>query len=221
VVVARGGRHGRGNARFVSSTQQAPRRVERGEEGECRELRLELKLVADIGLVGLPNAGKSTLLRRLTSARPRVASYPFTTLGPHLGILETGSEERPTLVLADIPGLIEGASEGRGLGHRFLRHIERTRLLLHLVDCSAVAEDPLEAWRTIQEELGGYSADLAARPCLVVASKVEDSASAARAEDLLAAAGGGWKISSVTGEGLPELVGALLREVSLLEERPR
>ena len=214
LVVAQGGRGGRGNARFASATNQAPRRFERGSAGERRELRLELKLVADVGLVGLPNAGKSTLLRVLTAARPRVADYPFTTLHPHLGILETG-QDGAVLVLADIPGLIEGAHAGKGLGHQFLRHLERTRLLLHLVDCSTGAEDPLAAWRTVREELAAYSLELAARPSLLAATKVEDEAAAARAGALAAAAGRPvLVISAATGRGLAELRRKLALEIA-------
>ncbi len=214
LLIARGGRGGRGNARFASSTQQAPRKAEEGAPGEARRLRLELKLMADVGLVGLPNAGKSTLLRRLTSARPRVGAYPFTTLHPALGVLALGGGER-TLVLADIPGLIEGAAEGKGLGHRFLRHLERTRLLLHLVDCSADAEDALTAWSVVRRELAEFAPELSARPCLVAATKIEDEEARARADALeqhLRAAGSTdpvLRLSAATGEGIPELVQAL------------
>jgi GTP-binding protein len=211
VVVARGGRGGRGNARFATSTDQAPRRFEPGEPGEERVLRLELKLVADAGLIGLPNAGKSTLLRRLTAARPKVGAYPFTTLHPSLGILETGQERPATLVLADIPGLIEGAHAGKGLGIRFLRHIERTRLLVLLVDCSEGAVEPERAWRTVAEELAAYSAELAARPALLLATKVEDEAAERRAAALERAAGTAvLRVSALTGRGL----GALRRELA-------
>ncbi len=214
LVVARGGKHGRGNARFASAENQAPRHFEKGQDGEARHLRLELKLVAEVGLIGLPNAGKSTLLSRLTSARPRVAAYPFTTLDPALGILETGVAERPTLVLADIPGLIEGASEGKGLGHRFLRHIERTRILLHLVDCSSMAtDDPVEAHDTVAAELAAYSEVLASLPRIVVATKVEDEEAVARAAALREATGGEvLEISSAMSQGLQPLVRRLLRE---------
>ena len=220
VVVALGGKGGRGNARFVSSTNQAPRRYDKGTEGESRDLALELKLVADIGLVGLPNAGKSTLLRRVTQARPKVADYPFTTLDPNLGIWETGQQERPTLVLADIPGLIEGASDGKGLGLQFLRHVERTRVLLHMVDCSDSDGEPSESFRVIRDELASHSDALASRRTLLIATKVEDEASALRAESLFAAAGTqGICISSVTGEGLGSLLQAFLGEVNSTSDR--
>ena len=186
-----------------------------GKDGESRELLLELKLVADVGLVGLPNAGKSTLLSRVTSARPRVADYPFTTLNPSLGIWETQDVQRPTLVLADIPGLIEGAHEGKGLGHQFLRHVERTRVLLHMVDCSAGAEDPRTSWETIRKEIEAFSSELGTRPWILVGSKVEDAEAEERAQDLFQAAGVvGLAISSVTGQGLPALLHRLLRDVS-------
>ncbi|MBC8327587.1 MAG: GTPase ObgE [Planctomycetes bacterium] len=222
VVVAEGGRRGKGNSRFTSAENQAPRHFERGQDGERRKLLLELKLVAEVGLIGLPNAGKSTLLSRLTAARPRVASYPFTTLDPALGILETGFEERPTLVLADIPGLIEGASEGKGLGHRFLRHVERTRILLHLVDCSAMpAAEPVEAWRSVVAELRSYSPALAERPRILVATKVEDPDARRRAADLAAATGEEpLEISSAMNLGLDALVRRLVGEVERAAARP-
>ncbi|TAH35125.1 MAG: GTPase ObgE [Planctomycetota bacterium] len=205
VVVAQGGRGGRGNARFATSTDQAPRRFERGTPGEQRELRLELRLVADVGLVGLPNAGKSTLLSVLTAARPKIAAYPFTTLHPHLGMLET-LPDGPVLVLADIPGLIAGAHTGKGLGHQFLRHLARTRLLLHLVDCSALAPDPAAAWSAVRAELAAYSPELAARPSLVAATKVEDEDAERRAADLEKATEQPvLRLSAVTRRGLDEL----------------
>ncbi len=211
VVIAKGGKGGKGNARYATPTHQTPRHFTRGHDGEGRELLLELKLVADVGLLGLPNAGKSTLISRLTAARPRVASYPFTTLDPSLGIMQTGGEP-DTLVIADIPGLIEGASEGKGLGHQFLRHVERTRVLLHLVDCSGVAEDPVEAYQAIVGELEGYKSDLLSRERVLAATKIEDEESRQRAEELFKAAGmRGLMISSVTGEGLDELRRELLK----------
>lgn len=221
LLVAQGGRGGRGNSRFSSATNQAPRRFDLGTDGESRELRLELKLVADVGLVGLPNAGKSTLLARVTAARPKIANYPFTTLNPSLGIWDSQSNSGSQLVLADIPGLIEGASDGKGLGHQFLRHVERTRVLLHLVDCSAEAEDPLGDWRAIRAELEAYSSALAERPTILAATKVEDEDSEARAEALFEESGRqGLILSSVTGRGLAELRAQLLGEVSELKERP-
>lgn len=214
IVVAAGGRGGRGNARFASSTQQTPVRAEEGHTGETRRLRLELKLMADVGLVGLPNAGKSTLLRKLTAARPRVGAYPFTTLHPSLGVM-LARGHGASLVLADIPGLIEGAAEGRGLGLRFLRHVERTRLLVHLVDCSSGAEDPAAAYQVVRQEIGNYAPELARRPVLVAATKVEDEESGQRAAALAAALAAGDEpvevlpISAATGAGIPALTDRL------------
>jgi len=211
VVVAEGGKGGRGNARFTTAVQQAPTHCERGVLGEERKLRLELKLVADVGLLGLPNAGKSTLISRLTAARPRVADYPFTTLDPSLGILDLGHGDR-NLVLADIPGLIEGASDGKGLGGQFLRHIERTRVLLHLVDCATTADtDPEEAYRVIRGEIDAYDSDLSERPTLVVATKIEDEEGEARAQEFFRAIGHPPRlISAATGRGLDSLRGDLV-----------
>ncbi len=169
VVIARGGRGGRGNARFKTATHQAPRRWEPGEEGEERTVRLELKLIADVGLVGEPNAGKSTLLATVTAARPKVAAYPFTTLAPNLGVVQL-SDFR-SFVIADIPGIIEGAHEGKGLGHQFLRHIERTRVLLIMIPVDA--EDPQGEYERIRAELEAYSQDLARTPFLVALTKVD------------------------------------------------
>lgn len=209
VVVARGGRGGRGNARFKSSVNQAPRRTEPGRPGEERWVTLELKLLADVGLVGLPNAGKSTLLSRLTRARPKVGDYPFTTLVPNLGVAEYRGE---TFVVADIPGLIEGAHEGLGLGHQFLRHIERTRVLIHVVDLSGAGDrDPLEAYRTVNRELSLHGAGLETRPQLVAANKVD----LPEARDRLPSFREALEkegvrvvpISAATGEGLEDLLG--------------
>lgn len=208
-LAAKGGRGGRGNGVFATSTNRAPRRHEEGFEGEEIGLRLELKLLADVGLVGFPNAGKSTLISRISAARPKIADYPFTTLVPNLGVVDAGGFR--SFVVADIPGLIEGAHEGHGLGDRFLRHVERTRLLLHLVDVSSGSgRDPVEDFETINKELKAYGHGLAAKPQMAVATKLDalqepERLSRLRAHcrkkkvPLLA-------ISSVTGEGLVELV---------------
>jgi len=212
-VVAAGGRGGRGNARFATATNRAPRQFEQGRPGEERHLRLSLKLIADAGLIGLPNAGKSTLLATLSRARPKIADYPFTTLEPHLGIVSVGGER--TFVMADIPGLIEGAHLGRGLGDRFLKHVERTRLLLHLVDCSSdAALPPVDAVRVIRAELAGYSPALAERPHLLVATKVEDPAARAAAAELAAVLGEPVVvISAATRAGLDDLLIAVGRRL--------
>ncbi len=207
-VVARGGRGGRGNTRFATATNRTPRQAETGGDAEDRHIRLSLKLIADVGLVGLPNAGKSTLLATLSRARPRVADYPFTTLEPHLGIVEV--RDRFTFVMADIPGLIEGAHLGKGLGDKFLKHVERTHVLLHLVDCSEDT-DPLESCRVIQQELAGYSQSLGQRPRLLIATKVEDEVSRERARALAEGLESDvLQISAVTGDGVTEMLDALV-----------
>ena len=170
IVVARGGRGGQGNARFSTPTRRAPRFAQDGEEGESRKLELSLKLMADIGLVGLPNAGKSTFIRKVTRSQARVADYPFTTLVPNLGVARV--DER-TVVVADIPGLIEGAHVGQGLGDRFLKHVERTRVLIHLLSLSPDSMDPLDAFRTVNQELEAHAEELAQRPQVVVLNKVD------------------------------------------------
>jgi len=172
VVVAKGGKGGRGNAAFKSPTNQAPMVAEKGEPGEEKWIELELKLLADVGIIGFPNAGKSTLISILSKARPKIADYPFTTLAPVLGILRLDVNDY--IVLADIPGLIEGASEGLGLGHKFLRHIERTKFLIHLIDVSDFRErDPIDAFNIINKELEKYSPDLIKKPQIVVANKID------------------------------------------------
>jgi GTP-binding protein len=215
-VVARGGRGGRGNARFATSTHQAPTEHEPGRPGEERRLRLELKLLADVGLVGFPNAGKSTLISRISAARPKIADYPFTTLEPHLGVVQTG--DLRSFVVADIPGLIEGAHQGAGLGVRFLRHIERTRLLVHLVDSSdQTGRRPVDDFQVVMSELAGFSPELAAKPMLLVASKIDVAQDRGRVESLrrLARRRGleFVAISSVTGEGLDKLKRAMAARV--------
>jgi GTP-binding protein len=210
VCVARGGKGGKGNAHFVSSTNQAPRQFEPGGKGQERTLRLELKLIADVGLIGLPNAGKSTLLSRLTNARPKIADYPFTTREPQLGIAELPGFRR--LVLADIPGLIEGAHEGVGLGDAFLRHIERTRVLIHLVDLCPPegSPSPAEAYRIVRHELEKYSSRLAARRELIVGNKLDltgaDQALAELSQNLGQPVLG---VSGVTGRSLREVLEAM------------
>ncbi|MGH7190524.1 MAG: GTPase ObgE [Acetobacteraceae bacterium] len=207
-LAARGGRGGRGNARFATSVNQAPRRADPGEEGEEIALRLELKLLADVGLVGFPNVGKSTLISRLSAARPRIADYPFTTLEPHLGVVDAGEDR--AFVMADIPGLIEGAHEGRGLGDRFLKHIERTRLLLHLLDAAEGTErDPVEDYRVIMRELERFSPALARKPMLLVASRVDAAGEGERLNALRRFCRERnlplREISAITGHGLDEL----------------
>ena len=205
VNVALGGRGGYGNTHFKSSTNRAPRQFESGKPGEDRWITLDLKVIADVGLVGLPNAGKSTLLSRISRAHPQIADYPFTTKYPNLGSVEAGEGH---FVVADIPGLIEGASEGAGLGHEFLRHVERTRLLVHLVEAQPVdGSDPLANYRTIRAELERYSPALAARPELLVVTKTDltgATETAARISEELCR--DVTPISAVTGRGIPELI---------------
>ncbi len=227
VMVARGGRGGLGNVHFATSTNQAPQEAQRGEPGEELELELELKLIADVGLVGYPNAGKSTLLSVVTQAHPKIANYPFTTLVPNLGVAVVGDPTRggnfSSFVIADIPGLIEGAAQGVGLGHEFLRHVERTRLLLHLVD-GLSAVDPWEEFKAINRELEEYSAELATRPQIAVLTKLDlqeardkwpEFEERARSEGVPVTA-----ISAATREGVSELMNKtaqLLGEIKLEE----
>jgi GTPase len=212
LLVQRGERGGRGNARFATSTNRAPRRADLGRPGRGRWLHLELKLLADVGVVGFPNAGKSTLVARLSAARPRIADYPFTTLAPALGIVRVDGDR--TFVIADLPGLIPGAAEGRGLGLQFLRHTERTRLLVHMLDLDpSTGRDPVDDFHAIGRELAAYSPDLAARPQVVVANKIDlpDAAERrARVERFCAERGLPLvAISAATGAGLGELVRGL------------
>src|SRR5215213_4456885 len=213
-LAAKGGRGGFGNAHFATSTNRAPRYHQEGSEGEERELQLELKLLADVGLIGFPNAGKSTLISTISAAKPKIADYPFTTLEPHLGVVDMG--EYRTFVVADIPGLIEGAHKGAGLGDRFLRHVERTKLLLHLVDVSSVSgRDTVADYETINRELAAYDAALAERPQLIVATKLDALDEPERLERLKARVEADghpfYAISSATKEGVRELTSAVAR----------
>jgi GTP-binding protein len=215
-LVARGGKGGRGNARFTTATHQAPTEHEEGKPGDERRLRLELKLLADVGLVGFPNAGKSTLISRISAARPKIADYPFTTLVPNLGVVKM--DDFRSFVVADIPGLIEGAHLGHGLGIQFLRHIERTKLLVHMVDVSeASARDPVEDFETVMRELASFSEDLAKKPMLVVASKLDAAQDQERVASLERLAAKKnlpyFEISSVTGVGLEALRYAIAERV--------
>ena len=216
VLIAKGGRGGHGNAHFATSVNRVPHKAQDGKPGEERTLRLELKLLADAGLVGYPNVGKSTLISRISAARPKIAEYPFTTLEPHLGVVSVDMDK--SFVLADIPGLIEGAHLGHGLGIQFLRHIERTRVLLHLIDMSAMSErDPVEEFHAIESELAEHNPDLPRKPKIIVAAKMDASVEkkvrklerwCARNDLELV------KISSVTGEGLEDLKRAVFRKLS-------
>jgi len=224
LVVARGGARGLGNARFKSSTNRAPRRTTPGRPGEVRRLRLELVLLADVGLLGLPNAGKSTLLRAVSAARPKVADYPFTTLHPGLGVVRLGSDR--SFVVADVPGLIEGAAAGAGLGIRFLRHLSRTRLLLHVVDAGAApGAAPAEQVRTLATELACFSPELAARERWLVLNKMDllpdAGAREARRRELVDALG--WRgpvhlVSAASGEGCRALCAAVMSRLEALDD---
>ena len=226
IIIAKGGRGGRGNQHFATSTHQAPREHELGRAGEERSYRLELKLLADVGLVGYPNAGKSTLISRISAARPKIADYPFTTLEPNLGVVTVGEEpDQQSFVIADMPGLIEGAHLGAGLGVQFLRHIERTRVLAHLVDVSDASgrSDPVEDFRVITNELASFTSPgredehpLAEKPTIVVATKI-DAVNPAKLKKLAAYAKRRklefHAVSAVTGEGIDELKWALAKRV--------
>lgn len=212
IIVARGGKGGRGNKRFATSRNRAPRTSEKGEEGEELTVVLELKLIADAGLVGYPNAGKSTLITKLTSARAKVAPYPFTTLAPVLGALDAGDYR--DVVIADMPGLIDGAHENKGLGHAFLRHIERTRALIIVLDMAAVdGRKPLEDYRSLMKELRLHDSELAAKPSIVVANKMDLEAARENLHVFRGAAGlppsSIFPVSALTGEGLGELKGGI------------
>lgn len=228
LLVARGGRRGLGNTRFKSSTNQAPRRATPGTPGEQRELRLELMLLADVGLLGLPNAGKSSLITQVSSARPRIAEYPFTTLHPNLGVVRV-SDDR-SFVMADIPGLIEGAAEGAGLGIQFLKHLMRTRLLLHMVDIAPLDEqaDPVEDIRRIEQELEKYDQDLLSKERWLVLNKIDlltAEALAERRQDLLSRCdwrGPVFAVSALSGQGTDELMEALMQRLEAMrrEQEP-
>jgi len=224
VIVAKGGRGGLGNAAFVSATNQAPRKTQPGEPGEEFVLVLELKLLADVGIVGFPNAGKSTLISAISSAKPRIADYPFTTLTPHLGVVRL--EQGESFVVADVPGLIPGASHGAGLGTRFLRHLARTRLLVHLVDLSPdTGRDPLEDYRVINEELKNHGGGLEEKPQLLVANKAEIPEAAENLKRLKTYAGRRripfFAISAATRQGLKELVYAMKQSLDRIERAER
>ncbi len=212
-VVARGGKGGRGNARFASPTHQAPRYAEPGQPGEARWITLELKLLADIGIVGFPNVGKSTLIARISAVRPKIADYPFTTLVPNLGVVRY--RDYPPFVIADIPGIIKGAHAGAGLGLKFLRHVERTSLILHLLDVSGTTQrNPIEDYLTLNQELALYDANLAAKPQIVALNKI-DLPQAAKIEKEVKAyfqkrGQEVYPISALTGQGIPALLKALV-----------
>jgi GTP-binding protein len=217
VRVCRGGRGGKGNKAFAGPTNQTPRYAEPGKEGQQRNIRLELKLIADVGLVGLPNAGKSTLISRCSAARPKIAAYPFTTLEPVLGIVELSDFRR--FVMADLPGLIEGAHKGAGLGHEFLRHIERTKIIAHLVDVMPLdGSDPAENYRAIRAELAQYSETLAAKPEIIVANKIDLDPDGVAVRNLKATLNKDVvPISAATGHGIKAFVELLWQEVKRLK----
>ena len=219
VQAAQGGRGGRGNARFATATRQAPRFAQPGTPGEVRKLRLELKLIADVGLVGLPNAGKSSLLAAFSAARPKIAAYPFTTLTPNLGVVEV--EPYGGFVVADIPGLIQGAAQGAGLGIQFLRHIERTHLLVHVVDVSDDAEDPTTAMETIEKELQAYNPALLSLPRIIAANKIDlpHAAGLERIQTRCTSLGLPWEaISALTGDGIPSLLETIATRLRAVHE---
>ena len=218
VIVAHGGKGGHGNAHFKSSTNRAPRIAESGSAGEERWISMELKVIADVGLIGLPNAGKSTLLSRISRAHPEIADYPFTTKYPNLGTVHAGGDA--SFVVADIPGLIEGAHLGHGLGHEFLRHVERTRLLVHLVDAVPADEsDPVANYRAIRGEIEQYSPALASRPELLVVTKMDVTGAAEAAARIGSELGRDpMTLSAVTGQGLPALLGRIIEMLANLGE---
>ena len=221
-IAAKGGRGGKGNAHFVSSTHRTPRFAQEGQPGEERDLKLELKLIADVGLVGFPNAGKSTLISAVSAARPKIAEYPFTTLTPNLGVVQY--DDAPPFVIADVPGLIEGAHEGAGLGVRFLKHIERTRLLVHVVDLSRVFSDnPLEPFRQIEHELESYSEELLKKPRIIVLNKtdlIKDKQNLNKIEKKYLELGlPVLLVSSLKREGLREMVRLIIKKLTEINEK--
>ncbi len=229
LLAARGGEGGRGNTAFATASRQAPRLAENGLPGETHQLRLELRLMADVGIVGLPNGGKSTLIARISAAQAKIAAYPFTTLQPNLGVVQI--EEGRSFVVADMPGLIEGAHEGKGLGHQFLRHIRRTRLLVHMLDAAAVeGRQPLDDYHQLNQELEAYDSRLTALPQIIALNKIDLPAAQNHLPDCLSFFQQqqipAFPISAVTGEGVRELVGAVtqkleaLRESEVVEEGP-
>jgi GTP-binding protein len=226
-VIAKGGRGGKGNAHFTSSTRRSPRFAQPGEPGEIKELLIELRLIADVGIIGLPNAGKSTLISVLSAVRPKIADYPFTTLSPNLGVVSYGDHQ--SFVVADIPGLIEGAHRGQGLGHKFLRHVLRTRVLIHLMDASTITpQDPLRDWRSVNRELELFEPELLIKPQIVVANKIDIPEARTNAESLATKLPREYQplslISAATTEGVNSLVrriGALLETLAVRQEDDR
>ena len=218
-VILKGGRGGQGNTKFKTSTHRTPRFAQPGEPGETRTLKLELKLLADVGIIGLPNAGKSTLISAISSARPKIANYPFTTLAPSLGVVQTGWSE--SFVVADIPGLIKGAHQGTGLGIKFLRHIERTRILVHLIDASSIdPDDPLDQYHTINQELAMYDEKLAKKPQIVVLNKL-DLSGVRKSADIFQSAVKDKEvvfISALTGQGLKQLKSQIVQLLDSTDE---
>ncbi|MCX5777155.1 MAG: GTPase ObgE [Candidatus Firestonebacteria bacterium] len=222
LLVAKGGKGGRGNASYKTSTYQTPRIAENGERGESRELLMELKTIADVGVIGYPNAGKSTLLSKVSNANPKIANYPFTTLSPNLGVVKI--DEYTSFVWADLPGLIEGASEGVGLGDEFLRHIERTKILVHMIDVSAYGRDPKKDYESIVKELGAYSKELLKKPQVIVANKMDMPGAEEKLKKLKKyltskRKGKVYSISAMKGEGLKELIFAVYDKVKKLRDK--
>jgi GTP-binding protein len=219
-TAVRGGRGGRGNASFATPTRRAPRVSSPGQPGQAQELVLELKLIADVGIVGMPNAGKSTVISKVSAARPKVADYPFTTMTPSLGVVRVGDGE--SFVIADVPGLIEGAHQGAGLGHQFLRHVERTSVILHLVGLAPGDPEPVQAYHTVRNELTKYAEDLARRPSIVALNKIdllgEEERTRVVSEFTAGTGVSPHLVSAATGEGIDGLVGTLAAALDELEK---